>query len=325
MGGQERGPDGKFKAKAEGEAPATKQADKTADTAQADPNKIPDQANGEPQKEAGNTGSDIEVPNTWSKEAREKVWSTLTPEAKAYIVRREMEMSNGARKLSTEIETVKREYGEVGKAVETHRSRWALNGITPSAAIGMLVELDALAQKDPRAFIQECAKRAGIQIQDLGGDGNGAQPKPPTQNVDEVVRSILAQERETAGQSERAGFVDRFLSDKDKFPFADQVLDDMPGYVGQIRRANPQMPHEQVLELAYQRAVEFHPETSKVVEAERRAKKMAEDAERARKAQNASGSIRPGGGASLAPVAAKPGESAGDTLRRQFANAGASV
>lgn len=239
------------------------------------------------------TGQPIDInraPASW-KPAAKAAWAALPEQVRAEVYRRESDFLNGNKGLKDNAD-----FGSRVKAeVEPYRMLIEAEGGTPEAAIRdtlrtaalfrvgtpqqklqALFDLDqrfnaGLRQHFQQSVANEIARQTG-QPQQYGYMQPQNQMPYQDPRVDQILSSLQAQERAKAQQEEAVSnaATERFIAAKDAsghpaHPFVDNVLDDMIQRVSNIRRANPSINHEQVLQQAYEAACWADPEVRAVL------------------------------------------------------------
>lgn len=255
------------------------------------------------------------APGTWTPAAREK-WSSLDPEVRAEIWKREREASR-ALTASTE---ARKFQGEFMNAVQPFMGFIAAEGSTPIQAVQNLMQTAAaLRVGTPQQKVQVVAdviKNFGIDLQALDSYLAGQQPQftPQTLIQQEVQRALtpLQQFQQQLLQSQRAqaqaldaetdSELARFASDP-KNEFFPDVKDVMADLIEVAAKRGIQMG----LTEAYERATLIHEPVRRVIEGRKQTEAARAAAARARNARNAASSITPSSEANVAqPV---PGDS----------------
>lgn len=185
-----------------------------------------------------------------------------------------------------------------------------------------------------QAVAAEVAKQTGQQPQ------APAQPQGPLMDprVDQILAGMQQQERARNAEVERTSnaAVEQFITAKDeagqpRYPFVDNVLQDMVERVSILRRQNPALNHSEALDQAYSAAIWANPETRAVLLAQQQAQagKPEANLQRVEQAKRASGANLPKRGAlpastSVGPLklgTAESDESIRETYRQLQANA----
>jgi hypothetical protein len=179
---EERGDDGRFKAK-----------DTAQDTASETPDQPETQKAAEPQAEA------IEPPSSWYAEVKAK-WATLPPDVQKYVLDRESQ----THKAITEKGQRASLYDAVEQAIGENKTALVAEYGDIPRAVQMLVNVSTQAGRDPLRFIEWFAGQRGIDLRAhfAGQAGQPAAPADPMQNalaneVTQLKQHIERQQAET--------------------------------------------------------------------------------------------------------------------------------
>ena len=262
----------------------------------------PEQAAAAPAEEPLKFGK-VEVdlarpPSSW-KPAAKAAWAALPEVVKQDIYRRETDFSNTV--LNGPLKETADFGREVKSVIEPYRMLIEAEGGTPARAIADTMrtaalfrvgtpqqKLQALHQIDKQfgcgleADFQRAVQAEVTRI--TGGHPQVGQPAAQPAIIQDprydaleaqfkqVTGALQAQERERSAAQEKSSMeaVQAFWSAKDaqgapKYPFIDNVLDDMMQRVPLLRRQNPSQDHQTVLQQAYEAAVWANPETRAVL------------------------------------------------------------
>ena len=177
---EERGDDGRFKAK-----------DTAQDTAPETPDQPETQKAAEPQAEA------IEPPSSWSAEVKAK-WATLPPDVQKYVLDRESQ----THKAITEKGQRASLYDAIEQAIGENKTALVAEYGDIPRAVQMLVNVSTQAGRDPLRFIEWFAGQRGIDLRAhfAGQAGQPAAPADPMQHalVNEVTQLKQHIERQQA-------------------------------------------------------------------------------------------------------------------------------
>lgn len=287
-----RGPDGKFLPKSEAKESAAPAKAENLDTPPSQA-AAPAQAAAAPQEPEqpllGPSGQPIDLnrpPSSW-KPAAKAVWANLPPEVRAEVYRREGDFHLGNKPLKENADfgqairqvvepykaMIEAEGGTVERSIAGYlQAAAALRRGTPEQKVQTLMGIDqqfggALQQHFQRSVANEVARLTGQAPQQPQQQQVFQDPR-----VDQLMARLEAEDRakRAAEQAASNQATEEFISAKDdkghpKFPFVDNVIDDMSARVAQIRQANPAMAHKEVLTLAYEQAVWANPETRAVL------------------------------------------------------------
>lgn len=308
-----RAPDGKFVKDTKSAAPAK------ADTPQT-PIAAPEQEAAEPPLKFGKVEVDLtRPPSSWKPQAK-VAWQALPDEVRKEIYRRETDFSN------TVLNGPLKESADFGKSVraviEPYRGMIEAEGGTPERAVADLMKTAALFrtgnQQQKKAALYQidqqfnCGFREEFQnlVQSEVAKITGGQPQvgqPGAQpaviqdpryealqnQFTQIKTALQRQEQERMDQARFAtdSAVQEFYAAKDdkgqpKYPFVDNLIDDMVLMMPDIRKQNPAANHAQVLQMAYDASAWANPETRAVLIQQQQAQVQA-PAEALRKAGQA--------------------------------------
>ena len=273
-GDRPRGPDGKFlpKTKAEGE-----QAPQEGEQQQAQ------------QQNTQEAQGDL-IQRT------EAVISALPEEAqenlKALIAERDNAFNNWARPIVERLNGLE----AINQMIAPRVEAWALNGLTPHAAVNQILALSDFASRDPAGFIRVFADQHDIDLTNLPEDGG----IDPVQQLAQQVQGLQTnfEQYQTVQQQSQVdrhyqSIVENFQSARGADgqplrPYYAQVESDMTRLIPGIREANPGLPPEAVLEKAYNDALWVNPQVRAKVQEQQR---IAEARERTARAARAGSSV----------------------------------
>lgn len=249
------------------------------------------------------------------------VWESLSPEARAIVVKRESDVEKGI----SEYRTKTAQLSEISQALEPLRPVLQQSGIqTEAQAVKRLLEWEG-SFRNPNTRMQAFQNLAQTYGVDLSTLVQNPSPAHSTgQEIPEPLRPVLDQfgnivqdvrkdvsavqrELQTLREERIESEFRSFAKDKPHFNSVRELM-------GQLMHAGA----AQDLESAYQQAVKIHPEVSSAIEAEKAAKAAADlakaNSEKAAKARQAA--ISPGQRSpSVPPVGSKPkGNSVRDSL-----------
>ncbi|MCE2759747.1 MAG: hypothetical protein LW713_01720 [Acetobacteraceae bacterium] len=246
---EERGDDGRFKARDTAPEPAPETPDQP-ETAKA----------AEPQAEA------IEPPSSWSAEVKAK-WATLPPDVQRYVLDRESQ----THKAITEKGQRASLYDAIEQAIGENKTALVAEYGDIPRAVQMLVNVSTQAGRDPLRFIEWFAGQRGIDLR-AHFAGQAGQPAAP---VDPMQNALMSEVTQLKQQIELQSTISQFEQAKDasgkplRPHFADVRLD-----MGRLIASGA----AQGLEDAYTKAVRINDAVWAKVQA-------AEEAERAAKAK----------------------------------------
>lgn len=212
-------------------------------------------------------------PSTWKPTARAE-WEKLPPAIKAEVHRRETDWLNGQAQLLPDAKLGK----SVNEIMAPYRMLIEAEGGTPERAIADLMRTAAVfrvgSPQQKLAAVSQIIQQFGIDITPLvqpSGQGTSHPPSSVQPLTDPRVDQLIAQlnaERQERARSEQNGLeasVTRWMEAKDeagnpKYPYLGDVMNEMAVLVPQIRQSSPSSSHEEVLQMAYERATWGNPD-----------------------------------------------------------------
>ncbi|MGI9491582.1 MAG: hypothetical protein ACR2QF_04190 [Geminicoccaceae bacterium] len=283
----------------------TKASEETKDeTKEAPPGEKPEERaaseetpKGEPEDQPGTEGADEDLspPERWSQEDKE-TFGALPREAQEIVLKRERDVERHLTQKSQELSEEKRGHAELDQLIETRRQAWALQGMTPSGAIGQIVQLAEIAEADPAKFITWFAGQRGVDLSALA-EPDSQDPAIAALNkrqdgLEQQIRSSAQQQDLSAQQAAEAVIADFRTKPENKH--FDAVENDLLTILPQVKQANPAGDMGTWLKESYDRAVWANPtvrnqilQDQKKAEEQERLKAQKAEAEKARKAAGA--------------------------------------
>lgn len=292
---------------------------------------------------------DLSAPASWKAEAVAK-WKDVPPEAKKEILRRETELRTNATKFAQlaherqkQIEQLeqKKSEPEIPEEVKSYFSGAFEKGAQVSDLLVNYANVVEKTKTVPGVFslLAEMAamhKLTPVQLVDqfdayVNGGGQfdlsqriKAQQKQQSNPLEEDVKQIkqfIVQSQQEAQKTQAQAFIDQFRSEKDssgqlRRPFFSEVEREVAQAVGVLRAQDPSLTLPELLEQAYQYAVQGNPTTRKKLEALRQRRESQQRQQRVSKANALAVSSPTGANGTARPVA-KAGESFEDSLRAQ--------
>ncbi len=269
------------------------------------------------------TETQIEPPPQSWKPALKAKWSSLEPELRQEIIRRERDIlrefgvSSHARKLANDLQEVTRPY----------EGRMRALNVTPIQAVGELLKADyALSTAPPTQkaqFMAKLIKDYGVDIAELDSALAGQQADPTTSRVEQLLQQQLApvqqfmQQQQQTLEAERQAReqaaiaeIQQMANDHVKYPYFETVRNDMADLIDLNARRGIQLS----LADAYAKAVQINPETAPLVRTQ--TKQVQVQNNRAQKAIQASASVK---GAPAGSPTTKGSDSLRDTIEAAFA------
>lgn len=275
---------GRFAARGEQAAPAPKPG------AEAGAAEAPAGAEGAPAADAGvevpvrADGKPVDLnrpPSEW-KPAAKAEWAALSPSVRAEVLRRETDAFKKVQEVLPEANlgrSIRQALAPFQASVQMDGGGdvvRAVAGLAQTAhtlRFGTPPEKQAAMANIARAYgIPWAAGQPGGQQQDAAGAQAGQQQPIYDPRVDTILRNLQAEERRRAAEveSQSVAATQNFIGATDekgqpRYPFVDNVMDDMVARVQQLRAQSPSLTHGQVLEKAYEAAVWANPETRAIL------------------------------------------------------------
>lgn len=132
------------------------------------------------------------APNSWSAEMKEK-WGSLPPEAQGYIAQREKEAHDQISRMGQDVARLK----PVGELISTRQEVFDRHGIAPHEGISLMLDMQDLLDKDPRAGLSAIAQTYGIDLAtEFGSQQPGQQTQgrsPEVAQLQQTVRQLQQQ------------------------------------------------------------------------------------------------------------------------------------
>ena len=279
--GRVRGPDGKFTKASEGvqAGQIVRPAGEVA---------APAQPQAAQQPAAAATPSPVEAPKSWAADAKE-LYSKADPKLQAYIAQRESQMSQGVQQIRTQLGAKAQLADQFREAVLPYEPIIRSEGGTPIGAVKDLLNTAYILRTgSPQAkaeLVRGVCQQFGIDMGQLAVEQPQIDPhlQDIASRLQRTEAALQAQQRAASQQvlSGATGAIEAFAAEKDAQgnplrPHFEAVRDDLISDVAAVRQANPSMPHAQVLQKAYERAVWANPDTrAKLIAAQNAAAQTA--------------------------------------------------
>lgn len=262
-----------------------------------------------------------------------QVFSSLPAETQAQLARTMEDVANGQKRIA--------HLAPIEQLIAPRIDAWAMNGMAPAQAIHQLLALSDFAFRDPPGFIQYMAQNNGVDLVQLVlGMEQAAANQPPVDPRFKAMEDELArlqgwragveQQQKQAQHQSTVNHVNAFAAEKDAQgnllrPYFAELGQGILPYVDMVKSQNPNWPHSQVLQEAYDRAVWGNPSTraklQQAVDTAADAGRLRQQAERVASARTASASV-PSRTPSTPPAAPNDGKaSLRDTIRASIAAA----
>lgn len=271
----------------------------------------------------------ISPPISWSAEDKE-LFSTLPRKAQETVLRRESERDSFLTQKAKEIESLKRDYESIEDAISPYEQTWDLQGVNAADAIRQSVAMRQHLLQNPQEFVRWVAQQSNLDLSNLSQGSPQQATDPQVQQLNSQVQSLtqqLQQQQQAAQQRQQELLTQEVVSfagelngdGKPLRPFFQEVHQQMQPLVEGIRKANPSLSNQQVLQAAYDAAVRSTPGVAeRASELEKRsldAQRQAEQKKKAQQARKAGKSIK---GAPVGAATPAPPDSVRDALLEAF-------
>lgn len=212
---------------------------------------------------------------------------------------------------------------------------WAMNGMQPAQAVHQLLALSDFASRDIQGFIKYMAQTNNVDLETMVlGMGAEEQVDPTIAAMQKEITALRGERTSEQRQQQQAAHNDRvngvvaFASEKGQDgkplrPYFDELGTEVLPFIAAVKAQNPQWPHTQVLQEAYDRACWGTPSVRSKMQATadavRDAERLRQGAEKADAARAASVSVR-SGAPTTPPAAPNEGNrSTRDTIKAAMA------
>lgn len=266
--------------------------------------------------------SKMSPPEHWSA-ADKKTFSTQSPEAQKFLLDRHKAMEGDYTRKAQEVAEIRNELGPYWEKFAQQRGKLRQHGVSVSQYMENLTNADIMLSRDPVQGIQAIAKQYGVDLGQMQGQQQEyVDPEiAALRNELNSVRQAMTQREYAEAQAKHntmLGSVQNFAQEAGEDgsplrPYFEDVIEDMIT----LAHAERQAGREPELNALYDKAIWANPDIrGKIQAAERKAADSAANKEaksKAKKAQQASASVRGGSG-----VAPKADLSLREELERQF-------
>lgn len=277
----------------------------------------PDQPSNEAPEPAQSSPA-IAAPNSWSAEYQSK-WNALPPELQKYVAEREGQTHAKITQQGAELRT----FQPIRQVLDTFKGYYQQG--QEAHFLHSLAYANAALHQDPIGTLKALAEHYGVNPAQIAGQGTAQQPaasdpvedlfrdpriekqiNPEIQNLKGVVQQLYGQitAREQAEQQKAKSHAEDVITEfaKDK-PHWGDLEDDVTHEVALIRKSEPNLPMQDVLAKAYDRAQWANPairqrilDDQRKTEQEKAKKETAQQAAEAKK--HADMNVRTGAAAS---------------------------
>lgn len=204
-------------------------------------------------------------PVSWAAEAKAS-WASLSPAIQTAVIKREAEVSSGFKQKTDE---VRRYEAMIAPIAEASRTR----GIPAEQGLQMLIAAQKALDTNPAQAIAHIAASYGIDLAALAQNPPAPQsqrvePAVPPQFVEKV--SSLESRLNNFLTNQTVGVIDSFAKSPGHEHY-EAVEGDLLRIIPMIQQAEPGLPHQEVLQKAYDQAIWLNPDVREKMLAEQRA------------------------------------------------------
>ena len=256
-----------------------------------------------------------------------QVFQSLPAETQAYLART-MEDVNTRQQRFQQLE-------QVEQLIAPRRQAWAMNGMTEASALNQLLALSDFAGRDPAGFVKYIAQNNGVDLEELvlGQEPVDPQYAALQQQVAELQqqRQWEAQQQAQSAHNETVQRVVEFASEKGQNgqllrPYFDELGSEVLPFISAVKAQSPNMPHNQVLQEAYERACWGTPAVRTKMQAAANAAadagRLRQDVDKVDRARAASVSVKSGVPSTAPAPPNDANRSLRDTIKASMAAAG---
>lgn len=247
----------------------------------------------------------IPAPIGWSDEAKAH-FAQLPPELQQIVADRESQRDADHGRKSQEIADQRSRLEALDRVVTPDvRQFWQMHGMSEDQGIARLLAAQQRLNNDPARGLMELAQSYGVDLSKL--TQTNRRPVDPTvaalqQQVQQLTNQLQSstQQQKTQQATATEQTITRWAQQagddgKPLHPHFAAVEQDMMGIIPALKRSNPSLTHQELLDQAYERAVYANPDIrSSLIDAqvrEAQAKREAKAKADAQKAKAASASV----------------------------------
>jgi hypothetical protein len=273
---QPRGPDGKFAPKEPGQQPGT----------EAQPGQQPGT------EQQGQQPAAVQAPQGIDP----AVFAALPAETQQHVARTMAAVEEQAARY--------RGYEQLEQVIGQRRQAWAMQGMSEATAVNQLLALSDFAGRDPAQFVQWFSGQHGIDLAALADQGGGDDEyiDPAVQELRQQVADLtgtitsMTQGQQAAQHKNLVDFTAQFATEAGEDgqplrPYFAELGNGIVPFIQQVKAENPSASHKDVLSEAYERACWANPQVRQKLLAAQDAQRLAEQRERAGRAQHAGSSV----------------------------------
>lgn len=246
-------------------------------------------------------------PVSWAADAK-TTWNALPPAVQAAVLKRESEVSTGFKQKSDE---VRRYEAMIAPVAEAARVR----GIPAEQGLQMLIAAQKALDTNPAQAIAHIAASYGIDLAALAQN-----PPAPQQRVEQAVPPQFVEKVSTLESrlnefltNQTVGVVESFAKSPGHEHY-EAIESDLLRLIPMVQQQEPGLPHQEVLQKAYDQAIWLNPDVRAKIIAEQRTQadtqRTAAVATKAASAKKAAVSVKGSSGGAMPP--AKQANGSGD-------------
>lgn len=222
-------------------------------------------------------------PQSWDRESRER-FSSWSREAQEQILKRQLDMDRDYTNKTKEVSRTAKQYESLERAIEPHRQRLALQGVSPDQVVHQALAIEQKLNSNPLDGIRWICSRYGIDPRQLMQGQAPVQQDPHIAALSKEVQA-LKQERMQQAQAQQAQTASMYSQEVAKFaqehPYVDELREEMALFVGPIEKRNPNGNPQHILKEAYDIALSRSEPLRTRVEQERQLERAKEERQKA--------------------------------------------
>lgn len=227
-------------------------------------------------------------PVSWAAEAKQ-AWASLPPAIQAAVIKREDEVSAGFRQKS---EDVRRYEGLLSPVAQEAASL----GLDVEKGINALLNTHRALRSNPAETLATLAQHYGVNLKELPDNPPASQQQVRSDPVfAQVTQTVSSLEERLNGLmlQQNMGVVESFAG---KAPHYQDVEDQLPALMQELRAGNPSLQGLPLLQQAYDRAIWLNPDVRAKIIAEQQAEtaktQVAQVQQKAAQASKAAVSVK---------------------------------
>ena len=222
----------------------------------------------------------LDAPASWSADAK-AIWPSLDPVAQQELLRRESDWQKADGERAERLKALEPYEQALAPVLPTLQ----LNGVQPAQYIGQLAAADRYLRENPQEAFQWLAQQYGYDLSQLHQEQQEIDPalQPLVGELNQIKQQFTGfmtqqQQRE---QAQAEAVVTQFM-DNPENAYAKRLEAEIFAEIPVVKANNPAASHQDVLRMAYDRAVRLNDEVQSEIVAAK-----AKEAEEARKAKAA--------------------------------------